>query len=196
MRRASLVAGLLAIAGVALAQETIDFGERMTPRCEMAGLISVPPPGWINVPLESPPPGHHGCMMMRTNEKKELVGVLRIRSRSAPALDGKGEPFEALFTSEVASVGEMGYVMDEPPLWVRENVPINGEGFRDARGIGLAAMIEGNPTPQEVHLLVFRSDRAEYIVTLMTPAKSFDPKLYDRNVNDFGTLIRTLQPRE
>ena len=196
MKRAGLVAALLAVAGVALAQERVDFGDRMTPRCEMAGLISVPPPGWINVPLENPPPGHLGCMMMRTNENEELVGFLRIRSLSAPALDAKAEPFDALLASEVLSVGEMGFAVDETPLWVRKNVPVKGEGFRDARGVGLAARIEGNPTPQEVHLLVFRSDRAEYVVTLMTPAKSFDAKLYDRNVTDFGTLIRTLQPRD
>ncbi len=191
----ALLTGLLTVACAASAQERVDFGDKVTPRCEMAGLVAVPPPGWFNVPFETPPAGNRGCMMMLTNANEEPVGILRIRALAAPALDPKAEPFEKLFVSEVASIGEMGYAVDETPLWTRNDVPIQGAGFRDARGVGLAAKLPGNEIPQEVHLLMFRGARAEYIVSLMTPAKSYDAKIYDRNTEDFGTLIRTLQPR-
>jgi hypothetical protein len=134
-------------------------------------------------------------MMLLTNANEEPVGILRIRSLAAPALKKDGEPFEALFIDEVDAVGRMGFaIVSEEPLFVRTGVPIKGDGFRDAKGLGLAARIEGNRIPQEVHLLMFRSDRAEYIISLMTPAKSHDAKLWERNTEDFGTLIRTLKP--
>ncbi len=194
-RRAAVSAGLfLAVVGVAFGQERLDFADRATPRCEIEGLVAVPPPGWLNVPIANPPAGNRGCMMIRTNENEEPVGILRIRSLAAPALKKDGEPFEALFISEVEALDRMGCaILDQEPLFVRSDVPIKGDGFRDGKGIGFAAAIEGNRVPQEVHLLMFRSERAEYIVSLAMPAKSHDAKLWDRNTEDFGTLIRTLQ---
>jgi hypothetical protein len=189
-----LFVGFLSIAAAVSAQEREDFSGRVTPRCEMAGLVAIPPPGWFAVPFENPPAGNRGCVMILTNRNEEPVGILRIRSLAAPALKEGGGPFEALFISEIESVETMGYaIVDEKPLFQRNDVPIKGPGMRDARGLGLAARIEGNSVPQEVHLLMFRGDHAEYIVTLMTPAKSYDAKLWERNTEDFGTLIRTLQ---
>ena len=189
------LATLLLVSTVAFSEETVDFSDRVTPTCEIAGLTAYPPEGWFNIPLEDPPAGHLGCMMMRTNEREELVGILRIRSLTAPALDPEGETYGALFGSEVASAKEMNYSVGDEPLWVRKDVPVSGEGFREGRAVGLPATIGGNDLPQEAHFLFFRSDSAEYVVTLLTPAKSVDESLYERNTADFGKVIRTLQPR-
>jgi hypothetical protein len=195
MRLQMLLAGLLVVAGAAWAGEDIDFRQRVTPACELAGLLAVPPSGWFNVPFENPPEGSRGCMMILTNESEEPVAIVRIRSLAAPALRADGELFETLFASEVDSIAAMGYAFAEEPLFVRNEVPVKGAGFLDGRVVVLSAVLEGNPIPQEAHLLMFRSDRAEYIISLMTPARSHEPQIYKRNIADFGTLIRTLQQR-
>ena len=190
-----VLATLLLIATPMLSEESVDFSDRATPTCEMGGLIAYPPDGWFNVPFEDPPAGHLGCMMLLTNETEELVGILRIRSLTAPALDPGEEPYAALLASEVTSIAEMNVSLAEEPLWVRKDVPVAGEGFREGRAVGLAATIAGNDLPQEAHFLFFRSDSAEYVMTLLTPAKSVDETLYERNTEDFGKVIRTLRPR-
>jgi hypothetical protein len=191
-----LLAALLFFAVAAPADDRVDFSGKTTPTCELASLVAIPPPGWFNVPFENLLEGQLGCMMMLTNEDEEPVGVIRIRSLASPALKAGAAPFEALFVSEVDSVASMGYVISEEPLFVRDQVPVKGAGFGDGRGVGLSARIEGNAIAQEVQLLMFRSADAEYIITLLTPAKSHEPKLYERNMRDFGTLIRSLQPRK
>ena len=196
MNRLLLLISMFSMAaGAALGEGRVDFGKRVTPRCKLAALVALPPSGWFNVPFEDPAKGNLGCLMVRTNEREEPVGMLRIRSLAAPALPENGKPFQAIFISEVEAVQAMGFVVvDEKPLFLRNDVPVKGEGFRDGRGVGLAARIEGNAVPQEIHLLMFRSDRAEYIVTLLTPARSHDEKMWKRNTDDFGTVIRTLEP--
>lgn len=186
---------LVAFGFSSVAQERIDFTDRITPTCELTGLVATPPAGWFNVPFDKLPEGHHGCTMLLTNENEEPTGILRIRSVTAPALDEAGETFEHLFESEIEGVASMGYIIDPDALWVRRDVPIKGEGFQDARGVGFAAKLEGNPIPQEVHVLVFRSDDAEYAISLLTPAKAAGSGYYDRNTTDFGTLIRTLKQK-
>jgi hypothetical protein len=189
------LAALLLFAMPALSEDTVDFSDRITETCEIAGLIAYPPEGWFNVPLEDPPAGHLGCMMMLPNESRELVGAIRVRSLAAPALDSEGEPYAGLFGSEVAAFAEMNCSLADEPLWVRKDVPVSGGGFRDGRALGFAATVPGSELRQEAHFLFFRSDSVEYLVTLLTPTKSADASLYERNTEDFGKVIRTLQPR-
>ena len=75
-------------------------------------------------------------------------------------------------------------------------MPIVGDGFRNARAIGLSARIEGNETPQEAHFLVFENDSRKFVISLLTPAEDVDEGAhYERNVSDFGTLIRSFKAR-
>jgi hypothetical protein len=196
--RLSIVAVLATLsvhAGVALAQaQTVDFSSRVTPACEFAGLTVKPPAGWINVPFDKPPKGHRGCQLMRINEREELVGIIRVRSATEPTAEFKEEGFGRLLANEAVAVSEMGYVLARESLWARENVPVSGAGFRDGRAVGVAARITGNDVPQEAHFLVFRSDDAKYVFTLLTPQQSYSESLYQRNSSDFGVVIRSLQP--
>jgi hypothetical protein len=174
--------------------QTVDFSGKVTPTCEIAGLVVKPTAGWINVPFETPPPGHRGCQMMRTNEREELVGIIRVRSATGPSAEFTEEGFGRLLVNEGLAVSEMGYELAKESLWARENVPVSGAGFRDGRAVGVAARIPGNGVPQEAQFLVFRSDEAKYVFTLLTPQRSHSESLYQRNSSDFGVVIRSLQP--
>lgn len=200
-QRRRLVATALSLLSVwsatPVAQEgVVDLSRQTTPACEIAGLTARPAAGWFNVPFEEPPSGHLGCQMMRTGEQDELVGIIRVRSVTAPQAEFTDDGYARLLANEVVAVTEMGYALADEPLWIRENVPVSGAGFREGRAVGLAARIKGNDIAQEAHFLTFRSDRANYVFTLLTPARSYDEALWQRNTADFGAVFRTLQPRK
>ena len=171
----------------------VDFSDRITPTCELIGLVGLPPEGWFNVPIEDTGEDLAGCQMMRTNESEELVGILRLLSRVFP----EGTPEETWFTEmlgvEVVWLGEMGITLGEP-LWRKDDVNMAGTDWGQAKAIGLAAATNGSDTPQEVHFLAFGGPTNKYLFTLATPAETVDEGLYyKRNTADFGILIRTLQ---
>lgn len=175
-------------------EEVVDFSDQITPTCEMAGLVARPPEGWFNVPFENPPAGHLGCQMMATGEDDGLIGIIRVRSATAPATEFGQDGYAPLLGNENVVLSGMGYILADEPLWRRDDVPVSGVGFREGRAVGVSATIEGNDVPQEAQFLLFRSDDAKYVFTLLTPAESFDAGLYKRNTDDFGVVIRTLQP--
>jgi len=184
---------LLPLPTAALADETVDFSEQTTPTCELIGLVGQPPAGWFNVPIESPGPNLAGCQMMRAGEDEELAGIMRLLSLVVPEGTPEKEWFPALLDLEVAWLGEMGITLGET-LFARENVPSQGPGFDPGRAVGLAATIEGNSTPQEVHFLGFGGLQAKYMLTLATPGREVDGGThYQRNTADFGVLLRTFQ---
>jgi len=189
---------LLAVcSGTASAQEeVVDFSRRTTPTCEIAGLTARPAAGWFNVPFEEPPSGHLACQMMRTGGQDELLGIIRVRSVTAPEAEFTDDGYVRFLANEVVAVAQMGYALADEPLWTRDNVPVSGAGFREGRAVGLAARVEGNDVAQEAHFLTFRSDGAKYVFTLLTPARADDEALWQRNTADFGVVIRTLQPRK
>jgi hypothetical protein len=190
---------LFSVLGVAIADpglsrdEVIDFSDRMTPTCELIGLVGLPPEGWFNVPIEAPQDDLAGCQMMRTDENEELVGMIRLLSREVP----EGTPEETwmpeLIGLEAAWLEEMGVVLGDP-IWRKEEVAVAGEGFEAGKAIGLAATIEGSEYPQEVHLLAFGTPTIKYLVSLCTPDSTVDAGVHlERNTADMGTVIRTFQ---
>ena len=192
MKRAASVVMVIVFAGSVSAQ-VLDLSEKVKPTCELAGLVARPPAGWINVPIEGAPAGHLGCQMLRVNEEQELMGILRIRSVSAPAKEyRKGGDASALIASERKIMERMNIAVADEPLWTRDKVPIRGPGFSQAGGAGYAAMIEGAPVPQEVHFLTFHAEDASYLISLVTPSKSDAAETYQRNTDDFGVVMRSL----
>ena len=169
-----------------------DFSDKVKPTCELAKIVARPAEGWFNVPIESPRPGHLGCQMMRTNDAEELVGILRIRSVTAPAAEFSADNEAALIADERKILQRMNIEVGPEPLWTRDNVPLKGAGFSEARGGGYPASVGGNPVNQEVHFLTFRAEDARYLVTLITPSKRHDEGVYKRNTDDFGVVIRSL----
>ena len=182
----------MAIVLAAAAVVAQDFSDKIKPTCELAKIVARPAEGWFNVPIESPRPGHLGCQMMRANDAEELVGVLRIRSVTAPAAEFSADSDAALIADERKILQRMNVEVGAEPLWTRENVPLKGAGFREARGGGYPASVDGNPVPHEVHFLTFRAEEARYLVTLITPSKRHDEEIYKRNTDDFGVVIRSL----
>jgi hypothetical protein len=164
--------------------------------CELAGLVVASPGGWFSVPFDTPPPGHAGCQMMLYNEQNQLLGVMRIRSASDPASEFAADGYDRLLANEITAMSAMDILFDQErgPLWTRDNMPVAGEGFREGRAVGLAARIKGNDVAQEAHFVVFRSDAAKYLISLLTPTQAYDKRLYQRNTSAMGTLMRTLQP--
>jgi hypothetical protein len=172
-----------------------DLRDMATGTCELAGLAVTPGDGWVNIPIQGAPNGHLGCQMARTNERDEVVAIIRVRSVTSPAKEFAENDFAGLLTHERTVLTRMGYALANQSLWTRDSVPIKGAGFRDARGFGVAARIEGNSIPQEAQFLLFRNDTAKYLFTLLMPAKVYNHDLYDRNTEEFGVLIRTLKVR-
>lgn len=172
--------------------DTLDFTDKITPVCEIAGLNARPPAGWFNVPIESGDEAVRGCQMMRAREGDEaLVGIARVLSVQFPNASKDPPWWATLITLETSNIERMGISLGKV-LWSREDVPIQGQGFSNARAIGLESRIEGNDTPQEAHFLVFEKGPTKYIVTLLTPAKEVeDGVYYKRNASDFGVLIRS-----
>lgn len=185
---------LLSLASAAAQEEeVVDFSDQITPTCELLGLVGQPPPGWFNVPIDSPDPNLVGCQMMRATENQELVGILRLLSTAVPTDTPEETWLPELMGLEVAWLEEMGITLGEP-MWRRQDVPVSGPGFQKGTAIGLEASIEGNEVPQEVHFLGFSGPTHKYLLTLSTPGRTVEEGVYyDRNTADFGVLIRTLQ---
>lgn len=194
------VAGLLLMVSivvtapsVAADEDYVDFTDRITPECELIGLIGIPPEGWFNVPIQTEATDIRGCQMMRTNDQEELVGILRLLSKVFPADTPEETWFTDLVGMEVTSLGEMGITLGEP-LWSKDDVPMTGMDWDDGKAIGLEARIEGNDAPQEVHFLAFGGPTTKYLISLWTPNKAVDDSAhYTRNTGDFAVLIRTMQ---
>jgi hypothetical protein len=161
---------VLLTAGAASAQgEVVDVSDTTTPACDMAGLVARPAAGSFNVPFHGPPRGHRGYQMMRVNERQELVGIIRVRSATEPSAEFTDKGFGALLANEAHAVSEMEDGLASESLWSGDNVPTAGAGFREGRAVGVAGALEGNDVGQEAHFLVFRSDTAKYVFTLLTP---------------------------
>lgn len=192
----ALLVSLLTLAPDANAQRP-SGGARLQPSetCDLAGLSVTPGAGWVNIPIQGAPGGHLGCQMARTNERDEVVAIIRVRSAAPPAKEFAEDDFIGMLTHERTVLERMGYALADQVLWTRDNVPVKGPGFRDARAFGVAGEIEGNGIPQEAHFLLFRNDSAKYLFTLLTPAKVYNEKLYERNTEEFGVLIRALKAR-
>jgi hypothetical protein len=174
-------------------EEIIDFSDRMTPTCDLIGLVGLPPAGWFNVPIEVPQKDLAGCQMMRTDENEELVGMIRLLSRVVPAETPEETWMPELIGLEAVWLEEMGVMLGEP-IWRKEEVAVAGEGFEAGKAVGLAATIEGSEYPQEVHLLAFGTPTAKYLVSLCTPDSTVDEGVHlERNTADMGTLLRTFQ---
>ena len=186
---------LTAVTSLAVAadEDYVDFSDRITPTCELIGLVGVPPEGWFNVPIQSEATDISGCQMMRTNDQEELVGILRLLSKVFPVDTPEETWFSELVGIEVTSLGEMGITLGEP-LWRKDDVPMTGMDWENGKAIGLEATIEGNDAPQEVHFLAFGGPTTKYLISLSTPNKAFDDSThYRRNTGDFAVLIRTMQ---
>ena len=175
-------------------EEVVDFRDQMTPTCELIGLIGYPPEGWFKVPIEIPAPDLAGCQMMRAGESDELLGIMRLLSVVVPEGTAKDKWLAGVLGLEAQWLQEMGITLGDP-LFRRDDVPISGLGdFENGTGLGLAATIEGNDIPQEVHFLGFNSPSVQYLLTLSTPDRAVeDGVYYQRNTDDFGVLIRTFQ---
>lgn len=183
----------IAIPAFAAEEDYVDFTDRITPTCDLIGLVGVPPEGWFNVPIDSSREDVAGCQMMRTSDEEELIGILRVLSHIFPADTLEEIWFSELIGLEVTSLGEMGITLGEP-LWRKEDVPMTGTGWDPGKAIGLEASIAANDIPQEVHFLAFGGPTTKYLISLSTPAKGVDDGvMYKRNTADFGILIRTFQ---
>lgn len=187
-----LLVSVTAVAPAAAQEGAVDLSDQITLTCELIGLVALPPPGWFNVPIESPLETLVGCQMMRTSDSEELVGIMRLLSTEVPVDTPQETWFAELMGLEIAWLEEMGITLGAT-LWRRDDFPVAGPGFGPGRAIGLEAIIEGNDVPQEVHFLGFGGPTTKYLLTLSTPSRAVEDGVhYQRNTADFGVLLRTL----
>jgi len=171
-----------------------DFSDQVVPVCRVSGLNAYPPEGWFAVPVESGSAELQGCQMLRVRDgDAALVGMVRVLSLEWSDSDD-APPWENVLVSiEHEAVAGMGYSMGEV-IWVRDSVPVQGQGFANGRAVGFAASIEGNPLPQQAHFLLFDQGTTKYVVTLLTPGPEVDDGSdYQRNTTDFGAVIRSVK---
>lgn len=196
--RLGLIGVLLVLASatgpVKAAEVAADFSDRATAYCELSGLRADVPDDWFSVPVEGMPPGMVGCQMMRTDETEALVGILRLSSGETGELAPGAESRNRQLAIELAVLEAMG-IEPGDPLWSRDQVPLGGLGsaeFSNAQAVGLAATVRESGLPQEIHILVFHAPSTQYTLLLITPTKAAEPRVYSRNLRDFGILLQGL----
>lgn len=180
--------------GVVIADDEglVDFTDRATPVCKVAGLSVPPPPGWINAPIDAGDQPVEGCQMMLI-EDEAIIGMLRLLSVEVPeGVDAQ----QVLVGIEAQALVAMNYVLGDA-LWRKDDVPVAGaDGFGGGRAIGVALSLPGNDNALEGHFLTFHGPQAHYILTLLTPARAVDDgRSYGRLTQGLATVMQTLQPR-
>jgi len=175
---------------VLLSQQAADPAAKASPTCELAGLVARPPAGWINIQGDKPPAGHRGCQMVLLDKDGDPVGLMRLRSVAGPAPEFGAKTEAALIATERGSLSQMNVKVGTQALWTRDPLPIT-DPFREARGAGYPATIEGIPSEQEVHILTFRDDNARYLISLVTATRRQAPEAWQRNTDDMGAVMRS-----
>ena len=171
-----------------------DLKSLATPQCQLPGLSVVPPSPWYSVPIDSEESMVEGCQMI-WEEGEQYMGIMRLvsfESDQIPEDESKWENFVLGFESMV--MDRMNIEVGQP-IWKRDSVPITGEGFVNAKAIGLEAKLRGVEHPNEAHFLLFESATHKYVISVLTPAKSASPEVYEANTKAMGSIMRTLQPR-
>ncbi|MEM1081469.1 MAG: hypothetical protein AAGH65_07790 [Pseudomonadota bacterium] len=180
-------------AAAALTQDN-DLKALATAKCEFGALTVLPPTPWYSVPIDAAEPGIDGCQMIWEVDD-QYMGIIRLvafETRMIDDLDVPWERFVVLFEATILS--EMNIELGEV-LWRNDAVPIQGEGFSNARAVALAARVPGVEHANEAHFLLFESEAYKYVLSNMTPAESVSPDVYTSNTGAMGTLMRTLQPK-
>ena len=176
----------------AVAEESLQ--ELATDTCLTPGLSVAPPSPWYSVPIESGKPGIFGCQMI-WEAGDQYMGIMRLVSFDAaqyPPSDIKWENLAIAF--EVSVMEQMNFKIGEL-IWKRDTVPVSGEGFANAKAIGLQAHLEGVEQPNEVHFLLFEGVAHKYVISMLTPSESTNPDVYRKNTQAMGAVMQTLQPR-
>jgi hypothetical protein len=162
--------------------------------CLMSGLAVKPPHPWYSVQIEAGDPGIDGCQMI-WEEGEHYMGIMRLLSFDSELYPPAGVKWENYLMAFEASVLEKMNFRVGKPIWKRDSVPISGEGFINAKAIGLEAKLLGVEHPNEAHFLLFEGPAHKYVISIITPAKSVSPEVYQSNTKAMGTVMRTLQPR-
>lgn len=184
--------GLLASVLNTFAEETLR--ELASTECLMSGLGVKPPHPWYSVQIEAGDPGIDGCQMI-WEEGNQYMGIMRLVSFDSQLYPPAGVKWENfLIGFETKVLEEMNFRVGKP-IWKKDTVPISGEGFINAKAIGLEAKLEGVEHPNEAHFLVFEGPSHKYVISIITPAKSVSPEVYQANTKAMGIVMRTLQPR-
>ena len=171
-----------------------DLCDLATASCEVPGLSVVPPKPWYSVPIESEEPGIEGCQML-WEEGDQYMGIMRLVSFDFRERELEGVKWEnAVLAFESMVMSEMNFTLGEQ-LWKRESIPISGEGFANAKAIGLAAGLDGVSHANEAHFVLFENATYKYVMSLITPSRAASPEVYQSNTGAIGAVMQTLQPR-
>ena len=193
--RGRLAGALLAsvITAAAWGQDE-NLSEMATAVCELPHLAVAPPSPWYSVPVESNEQLGAGCQMI-WEEGNQYMGIMRLvafETKTIPADQPSWE--QAVIGFEVAVMKRMGIVVGDP-IWSRDSLPISGEGFENAKAVGMKANLEGLDQQNEVHFLLFENASHKYVFSSLTPSQSVSPDIYAANTGAMSTIMRTLQPR-
>ena len=191
-----IVGSMVAIALLAGVFDTLaeeNKKESAGTECLMPGLGVKPPRPWYSVQIEAGDPGIDGCQMI-WEEGDQYMGIMRLISFDAQLYPPAGVKWENFLIAFETSVLEQMNFRVGKPIWKKDSVPISGEGFINAKAIGFEAKLEGVEHPNEAHFLVFEGPNHKYIISMITPAESISPDVYQTNTKAMGIVMRTLQP--
>ena len=189
-----LVAAMALLVGRGYAQEVEDLTGLATAVCELPGLSVSPPRPWYSVPIESDDPVIAGCQML-WEEGDQYMGIIRLVSFDLRDRPEQEQDWERLALGFEAMVMEqMNFTLGDM-IWKRDSVPVSGAGFTgDGRAVGFELKLEGVEHPNEAHFMFFEGASHKYLISLITPAKSASPDIYEATTQAMGTVMRTLQP--
>ncbi len=179
------LAGLLTWIGQATAQLASNHGEPAM--CRVQGLSMTTPEGWEAATTESPVEGIHSCHTVRLIDGR-LRGVLRLVSVDLGGIPNDRPWSVSTVNVEVNLMQALGVSLGEQPLWVKDSMPVRGDGFYEGRAMALSARVDAHP--YELNLVLFRSDRAGYVISLLTPPESSNPADYALNHQAFAHLMQ------
>jgi hypothetical protein len=177
------------------AQEAEDLTGLATAVCELPGLSVSPPKPWYSVPIESDDPVIAGCQML-WEEGDQYMGIMRLVSFDLSQRPEQEQDWERLALGFEAMVMEQMNFKLGDVLWKRDSLPVSGAGFAgDGRAAGFELKLEGVEHANEAHFMFFENATHKYVISLITPAKSVSPDIYEANTQAMGTVMGTLQPR-
>lgn len=175
--------------------EEEDLRSMASETCLLPELEVAPPTPWYSVPIEAGDPGVEGCQLI-WEEGSQYMGMMRV-----VAFETKHLPVEArdvrwenaVLAFEAVILADMGFSVGDV-VFRQDDFPVAGPGFSNGKAVRFKLELTGVEHSNEVHYVLFESDRYKYAVSVLTPSKEASSDIYHANTEAMGLLVRNLEP--
>lgn len=144
---------------------------------------------WKLTAFKDTPKGKEGCMLLRGNSKKEVVGVIRAKSISKTLAEYKKDAYDVIFGEMVEELSEMDIALK---IKGKSKVEIVNPKFADGYLVVFDGTIRSTKTNQTVWVVAFHTRENYYVFTLISPTKQEHLQLWTDNQKDFESILASL----